>query len=513
MTSATINARGARLIARPLEPSRTATVAAVLSAMAIPLVLAIAFLPQSLRLDEAQSLWQASRPALAILSIVAGDVHVPLYHLVLHAWLLYMGDTVASARILSLLFFMLSIPLLYLLGERVYGRRVALFAVFVFAISPFMNWYANEIRMYTMLVFFTLANQYFFVRLFSDERPREGVWALYALTAILGAFTHYFFFLNLLAQAAYYFARRELFPEGALRRFMLTALVLGIAFIPWIWYVAAQGVAGFETPVLARPSSVNLFGAFSEFFFGFQSDTLNTIVLSLWPVAIILAFLGLRRRRLAHATEYFTLSVVLPFALAFLISFVITPVFVSRYLIFTIPALYLAVAALFASYPARFGTFARATLVLLVLMTLVIEIANPRAPVKEDYVDAVAYMSAHATPQDAILLSAPFTVYPVEYYYRGSAAISTLPAWDQFAHGAIPPFDPGQLPQEVAAATAGDQNVYLLLSYDQGYEKQVHDYFESHYKRLYTQQYSNDLTLYVYRLRYDTEKSAIAAQF
>ncbi len=35
---------------------------------------------QSLRLDEAQSLWQTSHASWKILSIVAQDVHVPLYH-------------------------------------------------------------------------------------------------------------------------------------------------------------------------------------------------------------------------------------------------------------------------------------------------------------------------------------------------------------------------------------------------------------------------------------------------
>lgn len=496
---------------RAADTSTVATVAIVLGATLLPLVLAFAFLPESLRLDEAQSLWQASRPALEILAIVAGDVHVPFYHLLLHAWLLYTGDTVTAARVLSLLFFVASVPLVYLLGVRAYGRRIALFATVLFAASPFMNWYASEIRMYTMLVFFTLINQYCYLRLTEGERS-DGVWGLYALSAILGTFTHYFFFLNLAGQAVYYFMRRERFAPGSLRRFVTVAGILAAIFIPWGLYVFSVGTAGFESPVLPTPTAVNLFGAFSEFFFGFQSDTVNTVILSLWPLAVILWIFALRRHVRASATEYLIISVLVPFTIAFFGSFLVTPVFVSRYLIFTVPALCLIIANLLASYPPRFAFAARLTFAALVIGGLVLEVANPEAPVKEEYASAVSYLSAHATGQDAILLSAPFTVYPVQYYYRGPATIGTLPAWDQYAYGPIPAFDSKKLASDVESQTTDDQNVYLLLSYNQGYEAQIHDYFESNYQRIYEHQYSPDLTLYVYRLRYDTTKTAIAVR-
>lgn len=500
----------ARARVRAADASTIATVAIVLAATLAPVAIAFAFLPQSLRLDEAQSLWQASRPALSIFAIVAGDVHVPLYHLLLHVWLLYAGDTVTAARVLSLAFFVASVPLLYFIGARIYSRRVALFAVVLFSLSPFMNWYASEIRMYTMLVFFVLANQYCFIRIAEGER-RDGIWALYALTALLGIFTHYFFFLNLVGQAAYYVLRRDQFATGSFARFVGTAAILAVAFLPWAWYVFSVGTAGFETPALSRPTAVNLASAFVEFFFGFQSDPVNTVILSLWPVAIILGVLALGRRRLASATEYLAISVLVPFTIAFFGSFVVTPVFVSRYLIFTLPALCLLASSLITVYESRLAFATRTALVALIAAGLALQIVNPFAPVKEDYADAVSYMDSHATAQDAILLSAPFTVYPVEYYYRGPATISTLPAWDQYAYGPIPAFDPAKLPGEVASTTAGDQNVYLLLSYDQGYESQIRNYFESNYERVYEHTYSHDLTLYVYRLRYDTAKTKIVA--
>ena len=65
-------------------------------------------LGQSLRLDESQSIWQSSHSISGLLHTVALDVHVPLYHLLLHFWLFYFGDSVQAVRLLSLLLFLAS---------------------------------------------------------------------------------------------------------------------------------------------------------------------------------------------------------------------------------------------------------------------------------------------------------------------------------------------------------------------------------------------------------------------
>lgn len=483
--------------------------------MLIPVALsAFFFMGQSLRLDEAQSLWQSSRGFTNIFTIVAGDVHVPLYHLILHWWRLYVADGVVAARALSLIFFVASIPALYLLGALAYSRRVALFACLIFALSPFMNWYGNEIRMYTLFTLLIILNQYFYLRIMKDERPSDHLWAGYLLTAIVGVFTHYFFFLSLAAQALFYFLRRGLFPQGSLRRFIFCAAVVAAVFAPWAWYVLHLGVAGFSEPSLPVPSSVNVFSAFSQFIIGFQSDAVNTVFLSLWPLAIILGLFALRRgERLEAATEYFIATILVSFGIAFFGSFLVAPVFVSRYLIFTIPSLYLIIGSLLEAYAPSFGRAGRGALVALMLVMLAVEIYNPAMPVKENYEQAAQFLNTHVTAQDAVVLSAPFTVYPLQYYYTGPSPIQTLPIWNQYAFGAIPAFSESALPQQVASTTAAAQNVYLLLSYDQGYEKNIHDYFDSHYQKLYQQTFSDDLTLYVYKLRYDTGASAIKTAF
>lgn len=489
------------------------TVPVLALCLAIPAIASFSyFMHASLRLDEAQSLWQVSRSVENILTIIASDVHVPLYHIALHYWLLLFGNTVEVARALSLSFFALSIPLVYLLGKHAYSARIGLIAAFLFAVSPFMNWYANEIRMYAMFVFLAILNQYCFIRIFKDRETSPWVWLAYGASAIAGVFTHYFFLLMLLSQAIFYALRHALFPAGSLRRFLTSAVAVVGAVAPWAWFVYERGMAGFQEPLLLSPSTVDLFSTFSQFLFGYQGEGVNTAFLSLWPIAAVLALIMLgRNRQVSNETQYFALTLAVAFGVTFIGSYIVTPVYVSRYLIFTIPSLYLIMISIFSLQRKSARLLMEGTLVALMLLALGIEMISPSIPVKEQYAEAVTYLSEHATPQDIILISAPFTIYPVKYYYRGPAAISTLPVWDQFAYGPVPNFDPSTFPKQVSDTTKNYQTAYLLLSYDQGYEQTIKEYFDSQFEQLRKQQFSDGLTLYVYRLRYDTSKSAITS--
>jgi uncharacterized membrane protein len=464
------------------------------------------FFNQSLRLDESQSLWQTGRSAQEILTIVAQDVHVPLYHELLHFWRLLVGDSVEYARLLSLIFYLFSIPALYLLGRLSYGRSAGVFAAALFSISPFMNWYGSEIRMYTLFTLLVILNQYFFIKIMRERGEAvERAWALYALTAVLGIYVHYFFWLTLISQALFFALRRDLFAAGTFKRLAATAAGLVALVAPWLWWVVHLGQAGESSPVLAAPDSVNFFSTFSQFVFGFQTDHLNTVVLSLWPAAILLGLIALRKTRaLLPETQYFIVTLFLSVALAFLISVLVEPVFVSRYLIFTVPSLYLLLAALIANYPPKVARLARAGLILLMLAALVSEVVSSQTPVKEDYREAAQYLTQNAKAQDIVILSAPFTVYPVEYYYRGAAPLATIPNWDRYAFGPIPAFDADTMPEQVADTTRDHQYAWVLLSYDQGYEEQVRIYFDTHFERVYMAQFSPGLTLWAYKIRYDT---------
>jgi uncharacterized membrane protein len=479
------------------------------------------FLKKSLRLDEAQSLWQTSRSAGTILKLVAEDVHVPLYHLLLHVWQLFLGNNVPTVRIFSLLFFLLSIPSMYALGRLMYNKSSALFGAILFSLSPFMNWYGNEARMYSMFTFFVIVNSYCFIKLYKDtsesdqngQREQEqdeqsktgwdGWWRWYAITAFLGIYTHYFFFLLLISQVFFYFFNREIFPAFSLRRFIGIAVALFILFLPWLLFVKSLSVISNSSPQLPIPNSINIFSTFSNFLFGFQIDYINTLLVSLWPLVVLLGFLALKRgAKISKDTIYCLVIFLMPTVIAFVISIFIRPVYLSRYLILTLPPMFLLLTWLASNYSVEVGRFFKAVLIILMLGTLAVEAVSSNTPVNENYQGASLYLEQHASPADIIVVSAPFTLYPVLYYYDGPADLETLHIWDRSKSGSIPAFNESTLTKDVQTLTAGHNNLWLLLSYDQGYQSKIQFYFDTHFQRIDKQNFSPKLDLYEYKLRY-----------
>jgi len=463
------------------------------------------FSHQSLRLDESQSLWQTSRTTLTVIEIVAKDVHVPLYHILLHFWQTLFGNDVQVVRALSLIFAILSIPAMYMLGKISYNRYVGLFGALLLAISPFFNWYGNEVRMYSLFALLTILNQYFFIKIFKEkELAGPGAWWGYGITLILGMFTHYFFGLALITQVAFYFMYKKWFSRGSFVRFAGIIAILALLFGPWLYYVMTLGGASNSQPLLVTPTSVNLFNTFSQFLFGFQNDHINTILVSLWPLTVLLVFLSMRKQHRLHPeTAYFLLGVFLPIVIVFIVSSTLRPVFVTRYLILTLPSLYMVISWMFSTYPDRLSRFFKVLLVVVMLSTLAVEVVSTTTPVKEHYREASMYMEDHARPEDVIVVSAPFTIYPVLYYYRGPARIETLPLWNRYVTGPVPPFEAQKLSEDVKTLAGDHQTLWLLMSYDQGYADDIKQYFDENYERLEMKTFSPGLSLYAYKLRYD----------
>ncbi|HYE22593.1 MAG TPA: glycosyltransferase family 39 protein [Verrucomicrobiae bacterium] len=457
---------------------------------------------QSLRLDEAQSLWQVSNSIPRMINIIAQDVHVPFYHVLLHLWLFYLGDTVFMARMFSLIFAVLTVPLVYVLGRKAFNPTTALFATILTAISPFLIWYGNEVRMYSLLTFLTVINQIFFVNIFKTGRVSS--WVGYAVTAVLALFTHYYFGLLLISQLLFFLYFRHSFPYKSGRRFLMVyGLILAI-FTPWLYYVYTISTTNYSQPLLTKPTVINLFITFSQFVFGFQTESFNRLAIALWPLAVLFGFLALsRRQKYTFEGTYFFYVTVVPVVIAFIASLLIRPLYLTRYLILIIPTLYLFMGWLFSSYPLRLERMLKGTIVAIMMLTLVHQSISASTPVKENFREAADYLSEKAEPQDLILVSAPFTIYPIEYYYEGPARITTMPEWDRFVVGPIPAFSEDYMAGKVETYKATHQRIWVLLSYDQGYEEQIRLYFDKNFERLDQKNFSTGLNLYAYKLRYN----------
>jgi len=459
-----------------------------------------ALLDKSIRLDEAQSLWQTDHSYGYLLRLIAEDVHVPLYHVLLRTWRLVFGPDIVTARLFSLIFLLAAVPVFYAVARKCLSRPWAMFGLVVFACSPFLQWYGDEARMYSMLVFVTLVSQYFFLTVVTAGTTRA--WVGYAGAALVGAYTHYFFFFVLASQGLYLLglvlARR--LPRGALVRMVAVAALVGVAITPWYLYFRANGSASGTRPSLPSPSSVDYSNVYSQFLFGFQSDAINTTVVSTWPLLVLAALASVRvANRLDRTMAYMIVAAFVPVLLAFVVSHLVSPFFLSRYMIAALPALLIVVLRFCSALSRPVGRTLAVCLLAVTITGTVVQAADPASPVKEDY-RAAAELAEAARPQDVVVISSPFTIYPFEYYYDGAAKVTTLPEWNR--QEAAPSFDPATMPAQVQSLAAGHQYVYLLLSYDQGYEDDIYQYFASNYELTASTSPSPGLRMLVYRVGY-----------
>jgi hypothetical protein len=119
--------------------------------------------------DEALSLWIANHNIGEMLQWISRiDFHPPLYYLLLHYWIDLVGANTYNLRLLSAIIGAATIPVIYLIGRRMSGLAMGLAAAILLAFSPFNIRFAQETRMYTLLMFNASVAIYALVRLLSD---------------------------------------------------------------------------------------------------------------------------------------------------------------------------------------------------------------------------------------------------------------------------------------------------------------------------------------------------------
>lgn len=226
---------------------------------------------QSFWFDEAQTLFVARMP---LIEIIRRTYRPPLYHVALHFWGLLVPDNEFWLRLPSALWGAAVPPLLFAIAARTYGRRVGSIAAALAAISPALIWYAQELRMYSLMasefalllfVAYRLVAQFYSDGLGSPSKrvsiedlfPGERkLWLAVFLIEVASLYTHYFtipFLLWLVAivGAAFGALRRW----AALRTWMGVQLATALAFVPWL-IIVARGRGGTEDYVAAEIPAV-----------------------------------------------------------------------------------------------------------------------------------------------------------------------------------------------------------------------------------------------------------------
>ena len=186
---------------------------------------------QSLWSDEDITLDRAAQPLGELLSSLPVE-HAPLYFALMRLWTRLAGASDLALRYPSLAFGVLAIPLVAFMAARFSGRRTALVAAAVVAVNPFMVWYGQEARMYTLVAALGLLS---LAAVYRAEGTRRAAWWVAAgIAAALCVYTHYYGALVVLVLGSWALLDIARDGRGAWRGWLIAAAAGAIAFTPWL---------------------------------------------------------------------------------------------------------------------------------------------------------------------------------------------------------------------------------------------------------------------------------------
>jgi 4-amino-4-deoxy-L-arabinose transferase-like glycosyltransferase len=242
----------------------------------------------------------------------------PLYYALAWAWTQLTGTGELGLRSLSALAGVATVPVAYLLGAELRGRRTGIAASALVAVNPMLLWYSQEARSYALLVFFTTVAVLYFVRALSSPGRRDlTLWGVFSALALA---THYFAIFPIVLEAVWLLRRRG---GRALRGVWIVAGA-GLALAPLVVHQASLGHAEW---IGGRSLGHRLWEAGASFVVGETGDIVarpETVLPAVVPLLAVLAGLALlatrgerdERRAGGLMLALAAVTVVVPLALA-----------------------------------------------------------------------------------------------------------------------------------------------------------------------------------------------------
>lgn len=349
----------------------------------------------------------------------------PVYFTLQYLWARVAGTSPYAIRLLSILFAMLTIPVIFAIGRRLAGLQAGLLAAALLALSLCHIYYSQEIRVYSLTVLLAAVSSHALLRAI-EPGSRRAWWLLHGAANLLLAFTHLFTVLFLVAQGAF------LLYRGRDRRLLLwTAFhgAVGVALVCWFVAIGlGQSTAAIQwipTPSPLRFITMMLLfaGGRASTFPGLYTDNpayhLPGGISFDIPIAAIMGLLtaaaliqALRGRLPKYPIALLILWLALPPLALFLASFIV-PCFVYRYILYVIPALYVLAAAGITTSPPRLRLPAAA--IVLALLAYQSIAACAASPFRPDLYAITRFLATEANPGQTLAVPDGFLELPMQY--------------------------------------------------------------------------------------------------
>lgn len=407
---------------------------------------------QSLWRDETDAIRFSQAPLTELLdNLTRPGWNGPFYFILLRGWLALAGEGEFAARYSSLIVGSLAVPLTWIVGRRMVGRATGAIGAALVALSPYLVWYAQELKMYALVLCLGLLSTYLYLRALDEGRWQW--WAGHVAVTSLLMYTHILAMLILLPQALWFMAGWQR-HRPHLRGWLVDMAALTLPYLPLaVWQVPVL-LSDFETGHPFYPlddMAQILFLAFSR---GVATPWGQIPVSKGVFLFLLLSGVALRVQNGYRGVLALALWLTAPVVAVYLISRGM-PIFTDRYLIYVTPAYALLLARGLEAIGGQ-SRFAQALAgVLLVLFLAQGWWTQATHPIKSDFRSAARLVAEGYQPGDLIVFQIPYGRYTFEYYdrqpFEGAEGLYTN-------HG----MDEAEADRQMRALTTGRSVVWLV---------------------------------------------------
>jgi uncharacterized membrane protein len=137
-----------------------------------------------------------------------GESTPPVYYALAWVWTQLVGTGEFGLRSLSAAAGVATVPVAYLIGVELRGRRAGLWAAALVAVNPMMLWYSQEGRAYALVAFFGALSILYWLRAERRGARRDFIW--WGIWSGLALGTHYFVAFPIAAEVVMLLRRKGL---------------------------------------------------------------------------------------------------------------------------------------------------------------------------------------------------------------------------------------------------------------------------------------------------------------
>ncbi|MBC7694178.1 MAG: glycosyltransferase family 39 protein [Burkholderiales bacterium] len=304
----------------------------------------------SLWYDECFSIDWANDSISDIINFSLKDINPPLYLIILHYWMLFFGESEIALRSLSALAASASCGLLFLFALRFFNWQTAIFSTLLFFTSNELYYYSQEGRTYGLVILFTVLSNFAYMSLVKNPNYKNAV--------LLGIFNAIIFYLHTLACFTFIgqillipfltfnkflFSNKENkiktflgFKLKHITCYLFSWITFGIFIWPWKERLMQLLTRKQKVVWSSKPTLLE----FKNCLFDFHN---SEILFYVYFISLLLVFIIITYFKKYRETSFNYKLLLVPLILGpfllwlnYFLAVNITPIFVKRYVLFTI---------------------------------------------------------------------------------------------------------------------------------------------------------------------------------